>query len=107
MDVKGRFIDVENTSTQARDLTGWYIERKVDGRRIHYTFPVFELDSHKTVRIYGSSHRASSILNEGESNVELLASNLHDWGAGKEMYTELFNREQIGKATFEQKLILD
>ncbi len=107
VDVNGRFIEVENTGNQSRDLTGWYIERKVDGRHINYTFPVFELDSHKTVRIYGNYPQRSSLLNEDNSIVELIAPNFHDWGTGKEMHTELFNRDGIGKASFEQILIQD
>ena len=107
IDVKGRFVEIENTGKQARDLTGWYIERKVDGRRINYTFPLFELDAHKTVRIYGNYHRQASLLNDDDSIVELIAPHLHDWGAGREMHTEFFNRDEIGKASFEQILIQD
>ncbi len=107
VDVNGRFVEVENTSNQPRDLTGWYIERKVDGRRINYTFPVFELDSHKTVRIYGNYHRRPSLPNEDDSIVELIAPNFRDWETGQEMYTELFNHDEIGKASFEQTIIQD
>jgi hypothetical protein len=105
VDVNGHFVEIENTGNQSRDLTGWYIERIVDGRRINYTFPVFELDSHKTVRIYGNYHQQSSLLNEDDSYLQLIASNFYDWDTGREMHTELFNRDNIGKALFEQTIV--
>ncbi len=98
-------MEIENNGNQSRDLTGWYIQRIVDGRRINYTFPVFELDSHKTVRIYGNSYQQSSISNEDDSYLQLIASNFSDWNIGREMQTELFNRDDISKALFEQTII--
>lgn len=106
VDVNGRFVEIENTGNQSRDLTGWYIERIVDGQRLQYTFPTFELDAHKTVRIYGNYHRRSSSY-DGESYIELIAPNFYDWSTGEQMRTELFNRDSIGKATFEQTLVHD
>ncbi len=107
VDVNGRFVEIENTGNQTRDLTGWRIERIIDGRRINYTFPVFELDSHKTVRIYGNYHQRSSLLNEDDSYLQLIASNFSDWNTGLQMRTELFNQDNIGKALFEQTIIQD
>jgi hypothetical protein len=98
-------VEIENNGNQSRDLTGWYIQRIVDGRRINYTFPVFELDSHKTVRIYGNSYQQSSISNEDDSYLQLIAPNFSDWDVGREMQTELFNRDDISKALFEQTII--
>ena len=106
VDVSGRFVEIENSGNQARDLTGWYIKRIVDGQHLRYAFPQFELDAHKTVRIYGNYHRRSSSY-DGESYVELIASNFYDWKTGEHMETELFNRDDISKATFEQTLIHD
>ena len=107
VDVSGRFVEVENTGNQSRDLTGWYIQRIVDGRRINYTFPVFELDGKKTVRIYGNYHKRSSSNNEQDDYLELIASDFYDWDTGKQMRTEIFNRDDVGKATFEQTLLQD
>lgn len=104
VDVSGRFVEIENTGNQTRDLTGWRIERTVDGRRIHYTFPNFELDAHKIVRIYGSYHQRSSSLPTDDSYLELIALNFYDWDTGRQMCTELFNCDNIGKALFEQTI---
>jgi len=101
-DVSGRFVEVENTGNSPRDLTGWYIERTVDGRRLNYTFPVFELNPHTTVRIYGDYHRRTPISTTDDSYVELIAPDFYDWDTGRQMRTELFNRDDIGKALFEQ-----
>lgn len=103
VDVNGRFVEIENTGNLSRDLTGWYIERIVDGRRIEFIFPVFELDAQKSVRIYGNYHRRSSIVDE-ENRLQLIAPDFHDWGTGRTMKTELFNREDVGKAIFEQNV---
>jgi hypothetical protein len=103
-DVSGRFVEIENTGNQARDLTGWYIERTVDGRRLNYIFPTFELDSHTTLRIYGNYHQRSSISTTDEPHVQLIAPNFYDWDTGRQMRSELFNRDNIGKALFEQTI---
>jgi hypothetical protein len=103
VDVGGRFVEVENTGNQARDLTGWYIERDVDGRRVEFTFPVYELDAHQTVRIYGNYHRRSSAT-DADHQLQLVAPNFYDWGNGRQMRTELFNRDDVGKALFEQTI---
>ena len=94
---------MENTGNQSRDLTGWYLERVVDGRRFDFTFPVYELDAHKTVRIYGNYRRRSSASGD-EQHLQLIAPNFYDWGTGRQMRTELFNRDDIGKALFEQTI---
>ena len=98
-------MDIENTGRQARDLTGWYIERKVDGRRMNYTFPRFELDAHQIVRIYGTSPRQTSSFTNDDPARSLIASDFSDWQTGQHMHTELFNREEISKASFEQTMI--
>jgi hypothetical protein len=103
VDVSGRFVEIENTGNQARDLTGWYIERTVDGRRINYKFPVYELPPQTTVRIYGNYHQRSSSATD-DHQLELIAPNFYDWDNGKQMRTELFNRDDIGKALFEQTI---
>ncbi|CAF0775114.1 unnamed protein product [Rotaria sordida] len=103
VDVSGRFVEIENTGNQPRDLTGWYIERTVDGRRIDYTFPVYELGPQTTVRIYGNYHRRSPSIGD-DHHLQLIAPNFYDWGNGREMRTELFNPEDIGKAIFEQTI---
>ncbi|CAF3336896.1 unnamed protein product [Rotaria sp. Silwood2] len=103
VDVNGRFVEIENTGNQPRDLTGWYIERTVDGRRIDYKFPVYELGPQTTVRIYGNYHRPSP-LGSDDQHLQLIAPNFYDWGNGREMRTELFNPEDIGKALFEQTI---
>jgi hypothetical protein len=103
VDVNGRFVEIENTGNQARDLTGWYIERVVDGRRIDFTFPVYELAPHTTVRIYGNYHRRSSASTD-DHHLQLIAPNFYDWGNGRQMRTELFNRDDVGKALFEQTI---
>ncbi|CAF3413573.1 unnamed protein product [Rotaria socialis] len=105
VDVNGCFVEIENTSNQPRDLTGWYIERTVDGHRIDYTFPVYELGPQATVRIYGNYHRkSSSSVSGSDHRFQLIAPNIYDWGNGKEMRTELFNRDDVGKALFEQTI---
>ena len=105
VDVGGRFVEIENTGRQARDLTEWYIERSVDGRRLEYRFPSFQLDGHQSVRIYGSDHQQhSSTVNMEDSFVQLTATNFYDWGIGRKMRTELFNRDDVGKALFEQTI---
>jgi hypothetical protein len=103
VDVGGRFVEVENTGNQPRDLTGWYIERVVDGHRIDFTFPVYELGAHKTVRVYGNYHRRSSSSTD-DHHLQLIAPNFYDWGNGRQMRTELFNRDDVGKALFEQTI---
>jgi hypothetical protein len=103
VDVGGRFVEIENTGNQARDLTGWYIERIVDGHRIDYTFSAYELAAHKTVRIYGNYHRKSS-SSADDHHLQLIAPNFYDWGNGRQMRTELFNRDDVGKALFEQTI---
>lgn len=103
MDVSGRFVEIENTGNQVRDLTGWYIERTVDGRRVDYTFPAYELAPHTTVRIYGNYHRRSS-SSADDHQLQLIALNFYDWGIGRQMRTELFNRDDVGKALFEQTI---
>ena len=102
VDVNGRFVEIENTGNQARDLTGWYIERTIDGRRIDYTFPAYELPAHRTVRIYGNYHRRSATSTD--EHLQLIAPNFYDWGNGRLMRTELFNRDDVGKALFEQTI---
>ncbi|CAF0831166.1 unnamed protein product [Rotaria sp. Silwood1] len=102
VDIQGYFVEVENISNQPHDLTGWYIERTVDGRRMNYAFPAFELDSHKTVRIYGNYDQQSSISMTDDSYLQLIAPNFYDWNTGQQMRTELFNRDDIIKALFEQ-----
>lgn len=102
VDVNGRFVEIENTGNQTRDLTGWYIERTIDGRRIDYTFPAYELPAHRSVRIYGNYHRRSG-SSDGQY-FQLIAPNFYDWGTGRLMRTELFNRDDIGKAFFEQTI---
>ena len=104
MDVGGRFVEIENTGNQARDLTGWYIERNVDGRRITYRFPSFQLDGHRAVRIYGNHQQKSSSFGMEDSHLELIAPDFYDWGIGRNMQTELFNRNDVGKALFEQTI---
>ncbi|UJR35164.1 hypothetical protein I4U23_027932 [Adineta vaga] len=103
VDVNGRFVEVENTGNQARDLSGWYIERTVDGQRFQYTFPIYELGPHQIVRIYGNYHRKST-SNSDDSHLQLIAPNFYDWGNGRQMRTELFNRDDVGKALFEQTI---
>ncbi|CAF3857712.1 unnamed protein product [Rotaria sp. Silwood1] len=103
VDVNGRFVEIENTGNQPRDLTGWYIERTVDGRRIDYKFPVYELGPQTTVRIYGNYHRPSP-SGDDDHHLQLIAPNFYDWGNGREMHTELFNPEDVGKALFEQTI---
>ena len=103
VDINGRFVEIENTGNQPRDLTEWYIERTIDGRRIEYTFPVYELAPHSTVRIYGNyRQRSSSDLDD--SYLQLIAPNFYDWGNGREIRTELFNRDNVSKALFEQTI---
>ncbi|UJR10661.1 hypothetical protein I4U23_014856 [Adineta vaga] len=105
VDVGGRFVEIENTGNHSRDLTRWYIERVVDGRRINYVFPTFELQPHDTVRIYGNYHqRSSSPPSTDDSYQQLIAPNFHNWDTGRQMRTELFNRDDIGKALFEQTI---
>jgi len=104
VDVSGYFVEIENTGNQTRDLTGWRIERTADGRRTNYTFPNFELDSNKIVRIYGNYHQRSSSVPENDSYVQLIALNFYDWGTGQHMFTQLFNHDNIGKASFEQTI---
>ncbi|CAF1130818.1 unnamed protein product [Adineta steineri] len=103
VDVSGRFVEIENTGNQPRDLTGWYIERIVDDQRIEYTFPIYELGPHRTVRVYGNYHRRSS-SNSTDQHLQLIAPNFYDWGNGRQMRTELFNRDDVGKALFEQTI---
>ncbi len=103
VDVSGRFVEIENTGNQSRDLTGWYIERTVDGHRIEYKFPVYQLGPHTTVRVYGNYRRRSS-SNTDDHHLQLIASNFYDWGNGRQMRTELFNRDDVGKALFEQTI---
>lgn len=103
VDVNARFVEIENTGNQARDLTGWYIERTVDGKRLEYTFPTYELGAHRTVRIYGNYHQRASSTADGQ-HLQLIAPNFYDWGNGRQMRTELFNRDDVGKALFEQTI---
>ncbi|CAF1245360.1 unnamed protein product [Adineta ricciae] len=103
VDVSGRFVEIENTGNQPRDLTGWYIERTVDDQRLEYTFPIYELGPHQIVRIYGNYHRRSS-ANANDPHLQLIAPNFYDWGNGRQMRTELFNRDDVGKALFEQTI---
>lgn len=106
VDVTGRFVEIENTGKQSRDLTGWLIERVVDGRRIRYTFPSFQLDGHQSVRIYGNQYDGDdeSMFRMDNSSVRLIAKNFSDWGIGRKMRTELFNETNVGKALFEQTI---
>ena len=100
----GDVIIIDNISaTKQYDLTGWYIERTIDGHRIHYTFPMFELGPHAVVRVYGNYHRRSSSSTD-DYHLQLIAPNFYDWGNGRHMRTELFNREDVGKAFFEQTI---
>ncbi len=75
----------------------------MDGQRFDFTFPVYELPAHTTVRIYGNYHRRSSSSTD-DHHLQLIAPNFYDWGNGREMRTELFNRDDIGKALFEQTI---
>ena len=104
VDVGGRFVEVENTGNQTRDLTGWSIERTVDGRRLTYRFPDFRLDSHRSVRVYGSRQKPSSSFGMEDSYSQLIATSFPHWGIGRQMRTELFNREHHAKALFEQAI---
>jgi hypothetical protein len=61
VDISGRFVEIENIGNHSRDLTGWHIERTIDGRSLHYTFPTFEMDAHATVQIYGNYHHQHQI----------------------------------------------
>jgi hypothetical protein len=71
---------------------------------MNYTFPTFELDSHKAVRIYGNYHQRSALPAADDSYLQLIAPNFYDWDTGRQMSTELFNRDDIGKALFEQTI---
>ncbi|CAF1058178.1 unnamed protein product [Rotaria sordida] len=104
VDIQGCFVDIENIGNQSHDLTGWYIERTIDGRRINYRFPAFELDAHKTVRIYGNYDQQSSLSIIDDSYLQLIAPNFYDWETGQQMRTELFNPDDIVKALFEQTI---
>ena len=106
VDVGGRFVEIENTGKQSRDLTGWLIERTVDGRRIRYTFPSFQLDGYQSVRIYGNEFAddQESTFRMDTSSGRLIAKNFSDWGIGRRMRTELFNETNVGKALFEQTI---
>lgn len=55
------------------------------------------------MRIYGNYHRRSSSSID-DHHVQLIAPNFYDWGLGKQMRTELFNRDDVGKALFEQTI---
>lgn len=101
-DSQGFFIEIENIGNHPYDLTGWYIVRIVDGRRLDYTLPFLQLESQKTVRIYGYCYYESSSLFIDDSDLQLIASNLYDWETGQHMSTELFNSNNILKALFEQ-----
>ena len=101
-DLEGVFVDIANIGNNLQDLTGWFIERTVDGRRINYTFPDFQLHPHTTVRIYGKSHHQTSISTTDDSDFQLIAPNVHDWDTGQHIRTELFNRNHIARALFEQ-----
>lgn len=100
-------MDIENTGKQCRDLTGWSVERQVDGQRLIYTFPDFQLNANRIVRIYGNASRRSSLFIDDDDVQRLTASNFPHWGSGQQMSTELFNREQMSKASFEQTIIED
>lgn len=102
--MSGRYIEIENTGNTARDLTGWCIERVVDGRQMSYVFPRFELGALETVRVYGNYHQRTATEPTDGSYVRLIAPNLYDWGSGRFMRTELFNRDDTGKALFEQTI---
>lgn len=104
VDVTGRFVEIENTGGQSRDLTGWCVERTVDGERIRYTFPSFQLNGRQSVRIYGNADQTDSRISLDDSYLTLIAPNLPSWGIGRRMRTELFNRENVGKALFEQTI---
>ena len=103
VDVAGRFVEIENTGNQTRDLTGWYVERSIDGQRFRYEFPSFELESHRSVRIFGNEYQQTSFSME-DSTRKLIAPNFQDWGMGRKMRTELFNRDNVAKALFEQTI---
>lgn len=107
VDVGGRFVEIENTGKHSRDLTGWLIERTVDGRRIRYTFPSFQLDGYQSVRIYGSEYAEDdqeATFRMDATSGRLIAKNFSDWGIGRQMRTELFNETNVGKALFEQTI---
>ncbi|CAF0815397.1 unnamed protein product [Didymodactylos carnosus] len=98
VDVSGRFVEIENTDDYPRDLTDWYIIRDVDGRRYEYYFPIYELEQHTSVRIYGNYHRRSA-----DDEFQLIAK-FHDWGNGRRMETRLYNPDNKEKALFEQTI---
>ncbi|CAF4278581.1 unnamed protein product [Rotaria socialis] len=100
--VQGGFVEIENIGNRLQNLTGWFIERVVDGRRISYTFPEFQLGSNKTVRIYGKSYYQNSLSTANDSDFQLIATNFYDWDTGQHIRTELFNRNHIVRALFEQ-----
>ncbi|CAF1420312.1 unnamed protein product [Rotaria magnacalcarata] len=100
--VQGGFVEIENIGNRLQNLTGWLIERIVDGRRISYTFPEFQLGSNKTVRIYGKSYYQNSLSTANDSDFQLIATNFHDWDTGQHIRTELFNCNHIVRALFEQ-----
>ncbi|CAF2796747.1 unnamed protein product [Rotaria sp. Silwood2] len=104
VDIQGCFVDIENIGNQPYDLTGWYIERIVDGRHMNYTFPAFKLDSYETVRIHGNYDQQSSLSITDGSYLQLIAPNFNDWDTRQQMRTELFNRDNIVKALFEQTI---
>ncbi|CAF0750941.1 unnamed protein product [Didymodactylos carnosus] len=100
VDVSGRFVEIENMGDYPRDLTDWYIIRDVDGRRFEYNFPVYELEQHTSVRIYGNYHRPSNDI----TNEPQLITKFHDWGNGRSMETRLYSKDNKEKAFFEQTI---
>jgi len=97
----GNYITLENTSRKEESLSGWRINRVIDGRDTgNVTLPQgFRIPGGQKARIYGTRDQSEC------SSPNDIVVNIHHWGVGANITTKLVNPNNEDRATHQQKTI--
>jgi intermediate filament protein if len=96
----GRFITIENTGRKNEDLSGWQIERNIDGmKRDNFTFNEgFSIRGNGKIKIWAGAKGAGA----GRDDI---TCNFQTWGIGANITTKLVTPDLEDKATHTQKTV--
>jgi len=96
----GRFITIENTGRKNEDLSGWQIERNIDGmKRDNFTFnDGFSIRGNGKIKIWAGNKGPGA----GRDDI---VSNFPNWGIGANITTKLVTPDLEDKATHTQKTV--
>jgi len=97
----GNYITLENTSRKEESLSGWRLNRVIDGRDTgNVTLPQgFRIPGGQKARIYGTRDQSEC------SSPNDIVVNIHHWGVGANITTKLVNPNNEDRATHQQKTI--